>query len=91
MFDERDEEKLRGNPLTGQEADEVYRKRRAMVVISNLWLVALALVCAALGFAGWLFALAVTALVTFVLLPLALYVFRRELDIQVQSADAGES
>lgn len=85
VFDESDEERLRRNPLTRQEADEAYRKRRAVVVFSNLWLVALALGCAALGFAGWPIALAVAAVVTFVMLPLTLYVFRRELDLQVQA------
>jgi fatty acid desaturase len=91
VFDETDEEKLRGNPLTRQEADEVYRKRRAMVVFSYLWLLALALACAALGFAGWLIFLVVAALATFVMLPVTLYVFRSELDVQVRSGDLDES
>jgi hypothetical protein len=91
LFDERDEEKLRGNPLTRQEADEVYRKRRAMVVVSYLWLLGLALACAALGFAGWLIFLVVATLATFVMLPVALFVFRRELDVQVHSGGLDES
>ncbi len=91
MFDERDEERLRANPLTREQADEVYRKRRAMVFFSYLWLLGLALACAALGFAGWLIFLAVTALATFVMLPVTLYVFRRELDLQVQSGGLDES
>ena len=91
VFDETDEEKLRGNPLTRHEADEVYRKRRAMVVFSYVWLLGLALACAALGFAGWLIFLVVAALATFLMLPVTLYVFRSELDVQVRSGDLDES
>ena len=91
VFDERDEEKLRSNPLTRQEAEEVYRKRRAVVVFSYLWLLGLALACAALGFAGWLIFLVVAALATFVMLPVTLYIFRRELDVQVDSGGPDES
>jgi hypothetical protein len=91
VFDERDQEKLRRNPLSREEADEVYRKRRAMVVFSYLWLLGLALACAALGFAGWLIFLVVAALATFGMLPVTLYVFRSELDLQVRSGDQDES
>jgi CHASE2 domain-containing sensor protein len=91
VFDERDGENLRDNPLTRQEADEVYRKRRSIVVFSYLWLLGLALACAALGFAGWLIFLVVAALATFMMLPVTLYVFRSELDVQVRSGDLEES
>jgi hypothetical protein len=91
VFDETDEAELRRNPLTRQEADEVYRKRRAMIVFSYLWLLGLALACAALGFAGWLIFLLVTALATFGMLPVTLYIFRRELDVQVRSGDLDQS
>ena len=91
VFDERDEERLRANPLTPEQADEAYRKRRAMVFFSYLWLLGLALACAALGFAGWLIFLVVAALATFVMLPIALHVFRSELDVQVHSGGLDES
>jgi hypothetical protein len=90
VFGEKDEERLRSNPLTRQEADEVYRKRRAMVVLSNLWLVALALASAALGFVGWPVALGLAALIAFAISPLTLYVFRREPAVQVQAGGADE-
>jgi hypothetical protein len=71
-------------PISRQEADDGYRKMRALVIFSDLWFLALAGVCAALDFAGWPFLLGAAVASSVALTPIALHIIRRDLDKRVR-------
>jgi hypothetical protein len=87
VFREQDVEALRAEPMSREEADSAYRRLRAIVVLSDLWFIALGIVCAVLDFPGWQFLLGAAVASTVLLLPLTLFVFRREYEVRVRAGE----
>jgi hypothetical protein len=87
VFREQDVEALRAQPMSREEADAGYRRLRAVVVLSDVWFIALGVVCAVLDFPGWEFLLGAAIASTVLGLPLALYVFRREFEVRVRAGE----